>query len=402
VSATGGVSVHCCRMLGVEVMSQGKAFSGADRDRAIGLVRAGASRRAAARAVGCSSPVVDRWVNAVGGVFKDQAGRSPRCLSFDERETISRGLAAGRSFAAIGRELGRVTSTVSRDVNANGGRDAYRAGRADRRATCRSRRPKPAKLVAQPQLGAAVTELLKLFWSPEQVAGFLREWFVDEPQMWVSHETIYQSLFVQGRGALRKELAACLRSGRARRRPRGAASAGGTIPDKVMISERPAEVEDRAVPGHWEGDLIIGAHSRSAIGTLVERSTRFVMLLWLPDGHRAEQVRAAMEAKVLELPAHLRRSLTWDQGTEMSTHVRFTAATGIPVYFCDPHSPWQRGSNENTNGLLRQWFPKGTDLSVHSRDDLDDVAAKLNGRPRRTLGGMPPSAALAALIATTG
>jgi len=383
-------------------MGQGVKYSEGARSKAVGLIRAGGSNREAARALACSPASVDRWVIAAGGVFRDQVGRSDRNLSFDGRETISRGLAAKKSFAAIARELGRSTSTVSREVNANGGRELYRAGRADHRATSNAARPKTSRLVANPDLGEGVAQLLMVKWSPQQIAAFLREWFVDDPDMWVSHETIYQSLFVQGRGALRKELAACLRSGRARRRPLTKAASGrGKIPDMAMISTRPAEIEDRAVPGHWEGDLIIGAHSRSAIGTLVERTTRFLMLLWLPDGHRAEQVREAMQTKILELPEQLRLSVTWDQGKEMATHAKFTMATNMAVYFCDPHSPWQRGTNENTNGLVRQYFPKSTDLSVHSQADLDHVAAELNARPRQTLNWMPPSRALSQLIATT-
>jgi IS30 family transposase len=220
--------------------------------------------------------------------------------------------------------------------------------------------------------------------------------------MWVSHETIYQSLFVQGRGELRRELARCLRSGRTQRRPRGSAKAGGRIRDMVNISARPAEVADRAVPGHWEGDLIMGAFNRSAVGTLVERTTRFVLLLHLADGHGAEAVEAAMRKAIGTLPAELVRSITWDQGIELARHLEFTIATDIPVYFCDPHSPWQRGSNENTNGLLRQYMPKGTDLSQHSPEDLARFQRSLNGRPRKTLGYMKPSEKLAELLAQTG
>jgi transposase, IS30 family len=244
--------------------------------------------------------------------------------------------------------------------------------------------------------------MLEQRWSPQQIARRLKREYPDEPEMWVSHETIYQSLFVQGRGSLRKELHRCLRSGRATRRPRNRrANGAGHIPNMVMISERPAEVEDRAVPGHWEGDLIMGSSNRSAIGTLVERNTRYVELLHLPNGHTAAEVRDAMTAKICQLPEHLRRSVTWDQGTEMSQHVEFTVETGVQIYFCDPHSPWQRGSNENTNGLLRQYFPKGTDLSVHTAEHLDAVAAQLNGRPRQTLDWMKPSEKLAELIAAT-
>jgi IS30 family transposase len=247
-------------------------------------------------------------------------------------------------------------------------------------------------------LRAAVERLLLDLWSPQQIAWQLRHDHPDDPEMWVSHETIYQSLFVQGRGALRAELHRCLRTGRARRRPAGRATSFGHIRDMVLLSERPAEIEDRAVPGHWEGDLIIGKATRSAIGTLVERRTRYVLLFRLPDGRTAEAVRTALTSTILRLPEELRLSLTWDRGSEMYEHLRFTVDTGVIVYFCDPHSPWQRGSNENTNGLLRQYFPKGTDLSVHSQAELDAVARQLNGRPRQTLGWMKPSDALATLL----
>ena len=234
-----------------------------------------------------------------------------------------------------------------------------------------------------------------------QISAQLRLEFPDDPMMRVSPETIYQSLYVQGRGALRKELAACLRTGRAIRRNRSRIDKRGGIPDKVMISERPAEVEDRAVPGHWEGDLIIGKDNKSAVGTLVERSTRYVMLLHLPNDHGAETVRNAMAAKVKTLPEHLMRSITWDQGIEMTQHRQFSIDTGVAIYFCNPHAPWQRGSNENTNGLLRQWMPKGTDLSILTEEELDTIAYKLNNRPRQTLGWMKPSRALADLVAPT-
>jgi IS30 family transposase len=297
--------------------------------------------------------------------------------------------------------LGRSPSTVSREVALNGGRDRYRAWAAARDAAQRSKRPKVAKLVANDRLRAAVQGWLELRWSPRQIAQRLPVDFPDEPEMRVSHESIYQALFVQGRGGLRRELTACLRTGRTVRRPQSRAVSARGIKDKVLISQRPAEIDDRAVPGHWEGDLIMGKANRSAIGTLVERQTRYVMLLHLPDGHSAEQVRNAMTAKIQQLPNHLRRSLTWDQGTEMAEHVQFSIDTGVQVYFCDPHSPWQRGSNENTNGLLRQYFPKGTDLSQHSPADLDAVAIQLNGRPRQTLDWMTPSERFAQTVATT-
>jgi len=240
-----------------------------------------------------------------------------------------------------------------------------------------------------------------LRWSPQQIAGRLRIDYPDDPEMRVSHETIYQSLFVQARGALRKELTACLRTGRTQRRGLRRTNPGGQLLDMLLISERPAEVEDRAVPGHWEGDLVIGKGSRSAIGTLVERQTRFVMLVDLREGRLAEQFRGQLTDKIVELPEQLRRSLTWDRGKEMAEHVQFSVDTGVKVYFCDPRSPWQRATNENSNGLLRQYFPKGTDLSVHDRARLDAVEAELNGRPRQTLGWMTPSEAFARAVAMT-
>jgi transposase, IS30 family len=293
--------------------------------------------------------------------------------------------------------LGRSVSTVSREVKAGGGRSRYQPVTAYNAAVVAARRPKPSKLAAHPALADRVIADLEKLWSPQQIAAGLAAEFGDDESMRISHETIYKSLYLQGRGELRRELARCLRSGRAARRPRGTARAS-RIPDMVMISERPAEVADRAGPGHWEGDLIIGQNGRSAIGTMVERASRFVMLLHLPDDHKAETVRVAMTAKIAQLPAALARSVTWDQGVEMAGHARFSVETGVDVYFCDPHSPWQRGSNENTNGLLRQYFPKGTDLSVHSADHLDTVAASLNTRPRQTLAWMTPSDKLDQLL----
>ena len=289
---------------------------------------------------------------------------------------------------------------MSREVAANGGRGGYRAWRAHQRAAQRSLRPKTQKL-ATPELATQVTRWLKKWWSPQEISMRLRLEFPDDPMMWVSHETIYKSLFVQGRGELRRELTRCLRSGRAQRRPRGRTDSRGRIPGMVMISERPAEVQDRAIPGHWEGDLIIGKGNRSAVGTLVERSTRYVMLLHLPDGWKADQVDEAMRTTIRKLPKDLIRTITWDQGKEMNRHANFTVDTGIPIYFCDPHSPWQRGSNENTNGLLRQYMPKGTDLSLLTRGDLRRIAKSLNDRPRKTLGYMKPSEKLTELLALT-
>ncbi len=316
-------------------------------------------------------------------------------LSLTEREEISRGLAAGESMRCIAARLGRAASTVSREVASNGGRSKYRAAGAHRASRHRARRPKPAKLAVNHQLRTVVEEKLELWWSPRQISDWLVDAYPDNEEMWVSHETIYQSLFIQGKGTLRKELWRCLRSGRATRRPQGRAkSTKGQIRDMVMISERPAEVEDRAVPGHWEGDLLMGSR-QTAIGTLVERWSRYVMLFGLPQGNTAEAVRDALTETVQRLPDHLWQSLTWDQGKEMAQHVQFSVDTGVDVYFCDPKSPWQRGSNENTNGLLRQYFPKGTDMSKLTQHDLDQAAYSLNTRPRQTLGGMTPSDKLA-------
>jgi transposase, IS30 family len=338
--------------------------------------------------------------SATGEVVREWCPSSAR-LSMTEREEVRAGLERGESFTQIAEAIRRSVSTVSREVARNGGRDGYRAWTAQCSAAMRARRPKAIKLVAGP-LADQVTAWLGEWWSPEEIARRLRIEFPGDPMMWVSHETIYHSLFVQGRGELRRELYRCLRSGRAQRRPQGRLEQGVRISEMVMISERPAEAEDRAVPGHWEGDLIIGKANKSAVGTLVERSTRFVLLLHLPNGREAHHVEEAMRSAIEQLPAELVRSITWDQGTEMARHKEFTVATGVPVYFCDPHSPWQRGSNENTNGLLRQYMPKSTDLSVHSADDLARFARSLNNRPRETLGFMKPSEKLTELIALTG
>jgi IS30 family transposase len=321
--------------------------------------------------------------------------RSRLRLSQVEREEISRGLAAGESLRLIAGRLGRAPSTVSREVKANGGRRRYRACRADRAAVRRARRPKPSKLVRCSRLRAAVEAKLELYWSPRQISGWLVTEFPDDAEMRVSHETIYQSLFVQSRGALRKELTRYLRTGRVHRRRRGqrVRNGQGQIPGLVHISERPAEADDRAVPGHWEGDLVFG-QGISAVATLVERHSRFVMLIGLPTSHTADVVADALAAKISELPQQLRRSLTWDQGKEMAQHARFTVATGVPVYFCDPKSPWQRGSNENTNGLLRQYLPRNTRMSDYPQARLDEIAAQLNDRPRQTLGWRSPSQTL--------
>ena len=379
---------------------------------------------------------------------------SGRYLSFVEREEISLLRASGLGVREIARRLGRSPSTISRELRRNastrGGRLQYRASTAQWHADLQARRPKPAKLAVnstlreyvQKRLSGAVTrpngtavvgpEVRWIgrrhgrrkdrrwgkAWSPEQISHRLRVEFPDDESMRISHEAIYQSLFIQGRGALRQELTACLRTGRALRVPRARAGSRGKgfITPQVMISERPAEATDRAVPGHWEGDLILGTGS-SAIGTLVERTSRFTILLHLPPmnepgprvhngpalaGHGAEAVRDAITEAIVTLPDHLRRSLTWDQGAEMSQHAQLRIQAGLPVYFCDPHSPWQRGTNENTNGLLRQYFPRGTDLARHSADDLAAVADALNSRPRKTLGWKTPAEALDDQLAVSG
>ena len=361
--------------------------------------QSGESMRGIARRLGRESSSIRAIIGDTGGVRPVPRRRSSRCLSLTEREEISRGVAASESLRSIADRLGRAPSTVCREVTRNGGRGRYRALRADRATWQRARRPKTAKLAINTELRVVVEEKLAQWWSPQQISGWLKEAYPGVEEMWVSHETIYLSLFVQGRGALRHELTACLRTHRAIRRPvtKRAPTGKGQIVDPVMISERPAEVEDRAVPGHWEGDLVMGKRM-TAIGTLVERHTRYVMLFGLPDGHTAEAVRTALAASIQRLPEHLWRSLTWDQGKEMAHHAQFTIDTGVQVYFCDPKSPWQRGSNENTNGLLRQYFPKGTDMSKLTQGDLDAAAYSLNGRPRQTLGWMTPSEKLAEVL----
>jgi transposase, IS30 family len=364
-------------------------------------IRAGLSVAVAAQRCGVARRTASNWMRAAGGV----AGNGPGVVSGWflqpwEREEIAIGLELGRSLRAIAARLrpGRAASTVSREIRRNKGRGVYRGLLAQRAAEERARRPKKAKLASNAELRAWVEGKLEQRWSPEQISARLKAEFPGRAEMRVSPETIYQSLFVQGRGALRRELAACLRTGRTLRKPQRREAQGKRreqIPGMVMISDRPAEVADRAVPGHWEGDLIIGAGGKSAIGTLVERTTRYVILLHLPSGHGAEQVAAAMAQAMAVMPAHLRKTLTWDQGKELTEHARITLDTGLQVYFCDPHAPWQRGSNENTNGLLRQYFPKGTSLTRHTRADLDAVAAQLNTRPRKTLGWATPAQALA-------
>lgn len=356
-----------------------------------------------AREIGCTAPMVGLMVR--DGKHRGAApfGWTPRpgCLTVRERERILLGIGRGESLSAIARSLERSPSTITREVNANGGREHYSAWHAHERAREQARRPKPCKL-RKGRLLREVSRRLEQLWSPEEIARRLPLQFPDDPEMRVSHETIYQSLFVQGRGELRRELARCLRSGRTVRRPRGRVERRGRIPGMVMISERPAEADDRAVPGHWEGDLIVGEGGRSAVGTLVERTSRLALLLHLDGDRSANNVEAAMRKAVATLPDELCSSITWDQGAEMANHIAFTVATGIPIYFCDPHAPWQRGSNENTNGLLRQYMPKGTDLSKVSAAELRRIQRSLNGRPRKTLDYLTPSEKFAELVAATG
>ena len=409
----------------------------------------GLSSEDAAIACGVSGPVGSRWFRERGGMPSIQLSPlSGRYLSFAEREEMALLTVQGRGVRAIARQLGRSPSTISRELRRNaatrGGQLEYRAGIAQWKAELQARRPKTAKLVLNDRLREYVQDRLSgqiarpdgelivgpevkfkgrrhgsradrrwaRAWSPEQISNRLKVDFPDDETMRISHEAIYQALFIQGRGALKRELVACLRTGRALRVPRARTQGRGKkfVAPEIMITERPAEADDRAVPGHWEGDLILGTN-RSAIGTLVERTTRFTMLLHLPPmeghgekprikngpplaGHGAEAVRDEIARVIETLPDHLRRSLTWDQGSEMAQHAQLRIDTGLAIYFCDPQSPWQRGTNENTNGLLRQYFPKGTDLSRHSRDDLDTVALALNTRPRKTLDWRTPAEAL--------
>jgi IS30 family transposase len=379
-------------------IGRGRPLSAAERARVVEVLLGGGGAIAAGAAVGCSSRsayrVWDEWL-----VRGRRAAHSGLRLSLAEREQISRGLAAGKTLRQIGRELGRAASTISREVAANGGRQRYRALRAERRAIGCAGRPKRGKLSACPRLRATVQERLDERWSPQQVSARLRAEFPDDLEMRISHETIYQSLFVQSRGELRRQLTGELRSGRVKRRPRGAQlGQRGRIRDMVLICERPAEISDRAVPGHWEGDLLVGKQGKSYVATLVERHTRYVLLARLGNQRTTEHVVDALITRIGQLPDHLVRSLTWDQGNELAAHKRLADTTGMQIYFCDPHSPWQRGSNENTNGLLRQYLPKGSDLAAHSQADLDAIAAQLNGRPRKTLDWKTPAEKMQELL----
>ena len=341
---------------------------------------------------------VYRVLASNGGISPAARRRAPVALRLEEREEISRGIAAGRSIRRIAARLGRAPSTVSREVRRHGGASAYRASQADADAWEMALRPKPCRLAAHPELRWCVAQKLALEWSPEQISGWLKREFPADEGMQVSHETIYRSLFVQTRGVLKKELMAHLRTARQMRQAKGGTrrSGLGQLVDTVSIRERPAEAEDRAVPGHWEGDLLSGAKN-THMATLVERHSRFAMLIKVPSKDTATVV-GALSKHVRKLPAQLRRSLTWDRGKEMADHKNFTVATKVQVYFCDPRSPWQRGSNENTNGLLRQYFPRGTDLSGYSQAHLNRIALRLNQRPRKTLGFETPADRLRAVL----
>jgi IS30 family transposase len=365
--------------------------------------KAGETLSEIGRALGKHAASVFAIVVAKGGIAPPLRTRKPGSLSAVEREEISRGLVAGFSYRHLGRQLGRAPSTISREVARNGGRGKYRSSGAEDRAWHCGRRPKPCLLECTPAVQKLVAQKLSDQWSPQQIAGWLRAEYPEDKTMQVSHETIYKSLFIQARGVLKKELMAHLRSRRIMRRGKTASTAGqtrGQIIDAISIRDRPAEIEDRAVPGHWEGDLLSGTRN-THIATLVERTSRFVMLVKV-DGKDSDTVIGALIRQVRHLPQGLMSSLTWDRGTELAYHRKFTVATDVTVYFCDPQSPWQRGSNENTNGLLRQYFPNGTDLSVYSQDELDQVALRLNTRPRKTLGFRTPADTFGKAVALTG
>ncbi len=370
------------------------------------LMAQGSTLQAACDAVGVDRRTGRHWRQATGGrIPRHKLESSGRYLSLEERLQIADLHLSGTGVRAIARKVGRPASTISRELRRNSpqpgsrGRGKYAPYAAQKRTELRARRPKASKF-EHAELADVVQAKLCVKWSPEQISDHLARTFPNRGEMHVCPETIYQALYVQGRGHLRADLHQHLRTGRAVRRPRRSTTKGpsGKIPDMILISQRPAEVADRAVPGHWEGDLILGSNCRSAIATLVERQTRFTMLVHLPDGHGAIAVRDGLLAAVKTLPEHLSKSLTWDQGTELAQHRQITMATKMAIYFCDPHSPWQRGSNENTNGLLRQYFPKGTDLSVHPPERLLEVAAELNDRPRKTLGGITPAQAMQRLL----
>jgi IS30 family transposase len=377
-----------------------RGFTSAEKTEMWDRWQRGESLSSIGRAFGKESSSIHFQISPYGGIRPAYRRRSRLALTLSEREAISRGLAADQSARSMARRLGRAPSTVSREIKRNGGYGRYRAARADEQAWDRACRPKRCKLANSPWLRQTVARKLRLLWSPEQIAGWLKRTYLGEERCQVSHEAIYRSLFVQARGVLKKELMSHLRSQRAMRRPGPKVWPREQIKDVVSISERPASVEDRAVPGHWEGDLLSGPNN-SYIATLVERHTRYVMLVKVANKN-TQTVISALIKQSKKLPNELYKSLTWDRGKELTDHRRFTLATDIDVYFCDPRSPWQRGSNENTNGLLRQYFPKGTDLSVYSQAQLNKVARQLNDRPRKTLAFETPAERFNACVASTG